>query len=155
MLKTNKRIKRQKYLDGFINRYGMTQRAVDEFRKVFRSHPSRMELVNHGWFPSNRSEDHLYFAHCDGYIKIGRSQEPMSRISGMRVGSPHEIQLVTWLEYAGDLENILHERYAESRHRGEWFRVTQPLIDEMMDYIHINLRIYGDARSEVAQLSKI
>ncbi len=69
-----------------------------------------------------------------GAYKIGRSREPEARARAVVAGVPlradiiHRIQTddATWLE------RRLHDRYAHSRLKGEWFQLTDEEVAEIL-----------------------
>jgi DNA-binding XRE family transcriptional regulator len=71
---------------------------------------------------------HVYFATAEnGLTKIGASIKPVSRVSGLAMGSPVGMSLVhvietddmAWLEWR------MHTRFKGKRVRGEWFALTE------------------------------
>lgn len=66
-------------------------------------------------------------------VKIGIARDPWRRLAHLQIGAPEELGLIGFM-IAGDArerERSLHERFASIRVRGEWFRLT----DELMDCI--------------------
>lgn len=61
-------------------------------------------------------------------IKIGRAVNVKARLSSLQGGSTNELQLLGALAGGKELERELHQRFAESRIRGEWFRPTGELL---------------------------
>lgn len=72
---------------------------------------------------------YVYVIQVDsGAIKIGKSFNPLGRVSGIQTGNHEEARLVFSFELPTDeaataLERVLHERYADRRLRREWFAV--------------------------------
>lgn len=66
----------------------------------------------------------VYLIRSDNFIKIGYSESPLSRVSGMQTGNPYELQLIAVIPGDTGLESYLHERFADMRVRGEWFKET-------------------------------
>lgn len=71
----------------------------------------------------------LYFMRCEGYIKIGVSNDPQRRLAQIRGGSAltpvgmdyRKAELVRVIEGAGGREYPTHWQFAHLRHTGEWF----------------------------------
>lgn len=85
--------------------------AVDEFES------------KHGR-PKPRGGCDVYVIKCGTYVKIGKAANVKKRLAGIQGFIPFDIELVAVLT-DGDghqLELDLHKRFAEHRHRGEWFR---------------------------------
>jgi hypothetical protein len=74
---------------------------------------------------------HVYFLECGDFIKIGWSQNARMRINGLQNSLPFEIRVLC-ISY-GDvkLEKALHAKFAHLRHRGEWFRKSAEIYDEI------------------------
>jgi hypothetical protein len=66
-----------------------------------------------------------------GYVKIGKSRNPMRRLTDFGVKLPFKTVLVHVLvsENCSKLERALHRHYHFQRIRGEWFHLTQTDID--------------------------
>ena len=74
----------------------------------------------------------VYFAQCDRMIKIGKSRNPASRIQSLQTGSFMRVRMLAVAAIESDaasfeIERRLHEQFAWSRRRGEFFKVTPPL----------------------------
>lgn len=71
---------------------------------------------------------YVYLIHSDtGHYKIGWSVEPRKRLKIFSVEMPIQIRLLHYF-YAEDAllaERLLHERFAEKRVSGEWFRLAE------------------------------
>jgi hypothetical protein len=65
----------------------------------------------------------------DQPIKIGFSIRPASRAIDLACGNPYDLELVTSFPTALLPEKRLHQHFASSRLRGEWFSPTPELMD--------------------------
>ncbi len=76
----------------------------------------------------------LVYAITDGYsIKLGRSNgHPRVRLASLQTGNPDHLTLVAYT--SGLTERQLHRRYHRSRLRGEWFKITRDLLDELTNW---------------------
>lgn len=74
---------------------------------------------------------HVYFIAAEdaGTVKIGFAKQPWNRLSKMQSDCPHSLRLLA-IE-AGDVrhEAHLHRRFAVDRLQGEWFRLSQSILD--------------------------
>lgn len=71
-------------------------------------------------------------------IKIGISKNPRTRYSSIRTSNPGNLELV--LTLPGNMERRLHDQFASLKHRGEWYRLEQPLMEFLKAYdVEINL----------------
>ncbi len=66
-----------------------------------------------------------------GLTKIGKSCNPVSRERTLQSEKP-TISLLAISE--NDIENFLHEQYANKRVRGEWFALTDKDISNILKY---------------------
>ncbi len=64
----------------------------------------------------------------EGLIKIGLSGKPQRRLKSMQTNSPVLLEIFVTLPGNEQLEEKLHEMFAENRIRGEWFKPSQKLI---------------------------
>lgn len=76
-----------------------------------------------------------YFIHSSSQaaVKIGKSDDPKKRLSGMQTSNPGVLQLIGALE--GDCEAAWHRRFADLLIRGEWYQATP----DLMSAIHERL----------------
>lgn len=67
-----------------------------------------------------------------GPIKIGYTRtDPTKRLSELQTGNPYKLRLLLVLEGGFDLEHALHEKFADLRLEGEWFRNDPILLKSM------------------------
>lgn len=66
-----------------------------------------------------------------GLIKIGYSTNFQKRLWTLQCASPVELEVFTWVEAPQSLEAYYHRRFADSRERGEWFKRTPELTQEI------------------------
>ena len=71
----------------------------------------------------------IYFLKSDKYVKIGYSKNPKKRISILKISIPFEMEVIGIIE--GDLkkESQLHRMFSKLRVQGEWFLLTEEIID--------------------------
>lgn len=62
-----------------------------------------------------------------GLAKIGRGADPWERLKNMQTATPQKLALLALIEGGAEVEQTLHARFASSRVRGEWFRLTPEL----------------------------
>jgi hypothetical protein len=70
---------------------------------------------------ASSGKPHTYLVTAEGshLVKIGVAKDPKSRLKSLQTGQPMDLYLMWSVE--GDYEHALHARFAEYRHRGEWF----------------------------------
>lgn len=89
--------------------------------------------------PEPKIDQLVYFIRCEGFVKIGISRDPKSRLralqrSGNGTHTPKLIDLTTAellaTETGGwDREQYLHSMFASVRDVGEWFREAKELTE--------------------------
>lgn len=88
---------------------------------------------------------YVYFVEASntGLVKIGRTNNIETRLSGLRGGSPVPLILRALIEtkYAS-LEQSLHKQFADQREHGEWFRINDELNDLMDNHQNLDIEEY-------------
>lgn len=82
-----------------------------------------------GEIPGEQDPCDVYVIKCGTHIKIGKAKNTSKRIASLQAANPDEIEVIAILT-EGDghkLERQLHKRFAEHRHRGEWFKFNGSL----------------------------
>lgn len=76
---------------------------------------------------------YVYVLKCGDHYKIGQSKRPRKRLTQLRTGSPHPIEVVHTLRTAHfrAIERTLHVKFRDKRGTGEWFALS----DEDIEYI--------------------
>jgi len=68
-----------------------------------------------------------------GTVKIGKSNNPEKRLTELQTANPHKLVLYGVIDdVTPDLENTLHEILSDIRLKGEWFKLTDKLIQFMV-----------------------
>lgn len=72
----------------------------------------------------------VYFVQAgeDGPIKIGVSNEPLSRMAEMQTCMPHTLRMLAFHPGTRAEEQSLHKRLAAFRIRGEWFHPCEEVL---------------------------
>lgn len=81
----------------------------------------------------NDSETNKVYLMVDdqsGFVKIGRSKNPMEREGTLQSKKP-EIHLFAIWDAPKNVETQLHRQYAHKRKRGEWFKLNFLELDEI------------------------
>lgn len=65
----------------------------------------------------------------EGYVKIGYSNNPEKRVTGVQTGTPFVVSILAVFPGNRDTETILHDRFSHlrTRDRGEWFRIDDEI----------------------------
>ena len=65
----------------------------------------------------------IYFIQAgeDGPVKIGKANNPKSRLGILQIGSPERLYLRAVLDEPDEVEGVLHEALKGVRMNGEWF----------------------------------
>jgi hypothetical protein len=67
-------------------------------------------------------------------VKIGVSQSPQKRLAALQTSNPNPLELAAMIPGGYVPERQLHERYAAHRLNGEWFQLTQEIIDQIESF---------------------
>lgn len=74
----------------------------------------------------------VYFVQSSigGPVKIGRSSNPIARLSALQTAHPHPLRIIAKMAGGIEVERSLHRLFAASRIRpdGEWFNPTPDLV---------------------------
>jgi hypothetical protein len=79
-------------------------------------------------------EQDVYIAeHSDGFLKVGVSRDPWTRVEELDVGPhPLELRYVYPTDHAYRVEQTIHHYWSEHNVRGEWFDVTDRQLAELL-----------------------
>ena len=74
----------------------------------------------------------VYFLRSGGLVKIGKASDPAARVRALQTASPIRLTLLAVAPIQSDaqsyeIERRLHEMFAWSRKRGEFFDLSVPL----------------------------
>jgi hypothetical protein len=71
----------------------------------------------------------VYFLRCGGFIKIGFSADPKRRLRYLQTATPFDFELLGAHPGLKWHEQQLHKVFASLRHRHEWFRADQNILE--------------------------
>lgn len=71
----------------------------------------------------------VYFLRCGDFVKIGFSAQPKRRLRHLQTATPFDFELLGMHPGLRWQEQQLHKIFASLRHRHEWFRVDQTILD--------------------------
>lgn len=76
----------------------------------------------------------LYVVACCEFVKIGIAVDVKRRIQTMQSNCPFEIKLVATCSPfdAAELEESLHAQFEQFRVRGEWFKMPDDVISDLL-----------------------
>jgi hypothetical protein len=99
------------------------------------------------------SDGPYVYAVSDGQaIKIGKSKhDPSSRMTELQNGNPRPLQLLAWTTALTEAQ--AHSRLEGYHQRGEWFRLTRAVLDEIEGWQWVNHRALAVARDRIAKVS--
>ena len=109
------------------------QEELDKLYKETGKYPSRKEMVSIGKQFGKRiliRDKDLYIIQCleTQRVKIGISDNVVSRFESIRTMSPTKLSILKVIEYGGlGLEQHLHKKFGEYRLHGEWFEYNGEL----------------------------
>lgn len=81
-----------------------------------------------------RSPMGVYFIASGAFVKIGMSSDVLQRVHAIAQATPHHVQPLGYIPTksspeAVELERAWHQRFAEYRHRPEWFHASEALLN--------------------------
>lgn len=74
--------------------------------------------------PDRATNEYVYAIRGESteMVKLGRTTDVLERLRALRLGSPSSLILLGHWRGGADAEQLLHDRFAEQRSHGEWFR---------------------------------
>ena len=98
---------------------------IPETEPQYRSDPA--------WLPDRykrgdiRIADKTYVIRSGPFVKIGIAHDVERRFRDIMTANPHDLECLVVMAGGRALERSLHLRFAEYRHRDEWFRIEGEL----------------------------
>lgn len=86
---------------------------------------------------------YVYFAECEGYLKIGSSTRPRQRVSKYASTNPFEVRLIGLVLGDERHEVALHKAFAHLHHRREWFVCTDQA-RKLIEFVCGDWSVYED-----------
>lgn len=68
---------------------------------------------------------YVYFIRCEGYVKVGYSSNPSSRLRALAVMCPFPCHVIGKIPGGKKYEADIHVQLKDHHHRGEWFKWTE------------------------------
>lgn len=86
--------------------------------------------------PRAASGGYIYFAQMGDFVKIGKAKDVAQRLSELQTAHPQPLTLVAFFycEFPRRIEAIIHAEHQESKARGEWFRLTEKIMELVEHY---------------------
>ncbi len=68
----------------------------------------------------------LYLIQCQQFYKIGIANDVQSRLAQLSTGNPFELKVLAVYDFynAEPVERAIHQKFANTRKRGEWFELN-------------------------------
>ena len=88
----------------------------------------------------SKEKFYLYLLECQGYYKIGKTNNPKNRFTAIRTANPFEVLPIICI-YSFDktkidkLESSFHLRFAMYSHRNEWFKKSSIIIGDYLELV--------------------
>ena len=64
----------------------------------------------------------------DGNINIGRSEDPLKRLSEHQTSNSRELRMLVYVKGDKDYEKEIHRKFQSSKTTGEWFKPDKRLL---------------------------
>ena len=115
-------------------RIGISQAAIGQrLKKLMGGRPDIWGLDNDRLTDDKISEDGcVYFVQEGegGAIKIGYAKNPIARLKELQVANPDKLNMLGVIRVdSGNLEYLIHKKFAHLKIRGEWFRPEKELLE--------------------------
>lgn len=68
------------------------------------------------------------------FVKVGKSVNPEERLKALQIGTPHKLELVHTVNSVKYDENWFHGHLSKFHIRGEWYRLNDSVINEVIKY---------------------
>jgi hypothetical protein len=79
-----------------------------------------------------KRETNTYLLECEGFLKIGVSNNVKGRLATIRTGNPFEVKLIAVSDQ--NIESMMHLKFEHLRARGEWFHGCDAIIEEFIKW---------------------
>ena len=120
---------------------------ITEYLSMVRDNGVPRHEIAYGRSALNRyakSFTNIYFIICKatGAVKIGRADNVKKRMAELQVASPGELAVLSTFRAPSVFESVLHAIFSKSKIHGEWFSITDDLLDvadigNTMNYIGV------------------
>lgn len=127
----------QRRTDAYIYR-GLDTKTVAYMRAMVDKNPNLRQVLSRAAdlresdrrAPRRKIPQFVYFIQnaTTGAIKIGTAADPIGRLSTLQTGSDAELLLIGITTGGMETERALHQRFAATRIRGEWFAPSLELL---------------------------
>lgn len=79
----------------------------------------------------------IYIMRCGEFVKVGIARNVKIRLSNIQSSTPYQVQLVKsfYHPYARKREHEIHTLFMDYHVRGEWFKITEDKLAELLLYI--------------------
>lgn len=100
--------------------------------------------------------DNIYILESNGFYKIGVSADIDARIKNLQIGNPHIISHVfsRMVPEAYEVEQELHDMFAEYRIKGEWFKFDTKTLEILKDQIVFYMRLHSIGAEDAERIKR-
>ena len=76
---------------------------------------------------------YIYLINCNDLYKIGIAADFETRLADLQTGNPYPLKMILNYQFKNPraIETVLHDRFENVRVLGEWFRLTDPDIEQI------------------------
>lgn len=136
--------------DNLVKAHHSKQIAVDLYYALNGSAPHRALLD--GMDMTTKSKD-VYFITDGEYVKVGMANDVRVRLNQMQTGNPKQLKIATVIEYGdAEMEHHLHTRYAKQHVRGEWYKLSKEMLEDIKYFILSHYYRTGENNSEITAI---
>jgi hypothetical protein len=78
--------------------------------------------------PERKRQASVYFIRDDAQVKIGHSVNPRARLRELQCATHRLLKLLATCKGGQQRERLLHKKFAKYRIKGEWFKLSAPIL---------------------------
>lgn len=98
----------------------------------------------------------LYFLRYENYVKIGHSDAPNKRISQIQTSIPFKMEVLCITNGGFYDEKRLHGQFKEYRSNGEWFELSDAILDYIKSCKDLKWQYgYGGLQEDLIELNPL
>ena len=102
---------------------------IADARKNGATKPGWLSMAGLNGYAKSFTYIYLIICGSTGAVKIGRADDVKKRMAGLQVSSPSKLSVLCHFRAPSVFEGVLHTIFSKSRIRGEWFSITDELLD--------------------------
>jgi hypothetical protein len=118
----------------YYQKYSYTEQDIEIFNKKSSEHLFDSHDIKEKPKKNVGKDLYLMINTTNNTLKIGRSNNPITRLKQLNTASSDRIELICIHEDFGDAEIRIHKKFEKFKLNGEWFIYSQEIVDFMKDF---------------------